>query len=146
MKITGLMILLMGLLAPEPSALCQRQGIRGKVFWLSGNQMPGPDREMAPNLGIKREIQVYEITTLQDVEQQGAFFSNIKTRLVATGESREDGSFKVKLQPGKYSVFVKEDKGLYANLFTSNGEINPVTVSSRKYTWISITVDYEAVY
>ncbi|HEY4655781.1 MAG TPA: carboxypeptidase regulatory-like domain-containing protein [Cyclobacteriaceae bacterium] len=147
MKIMGtLLVLLAGLLLPEQSGLCQRQGIKGQVFWLSGNQMPGPDRTVAPDLGISREILIYELTTFSDAAQQDMFFSDIKTRQVASVVSRDDGRFKVKLPPGRYSVFVKEPKGLFANLFTGSGEINPVTVEPKKYAWMSITVDYEAAY
>jgi hypothetical protein len=31
-------------------------------------------------------------------------------------------------------------------MFDVNNRINPVVVHARKYTWITITVDYEAAY
>lgn len=135
-----------GMLAPDQNGFCQRQGIKGQVFWLSGNQMPGPGRNVAPNLGIKREILIYEVATKADVTQHETFFTDIKTKLVATTLSDEDGRFKVKLPPGRYSVFVKEPSGLFANLFNTAGEINPVVVEPKKFVWMSITVDYEAAY
>jgi hypothetical protein len=146
MKIIGVLISLAGFLLPGHPALGQKQGIKGEVFWLSGNQMPGPGQEMAPKLGAKREIYIYELTTLKDAEQHDTFFFDVKTKLIAKTLSRDDGRFKAKLPPGKYSLFIKEPKGLFANLFTRAGEINPVTVKVKKYTWISITVDYEATY
>lgn len=147
MKFAGMLLILgMGILIPDQPGFCQRQGIKGQVFWLSGNQMPGPGRNTAPNLGISREILVFELTTTSDAIQQGTFFNDIKTRKVATVVSSNDGRFKVKLPPGRYSVFVKEPEGLFANLFNTSGEINPVTVEPKKFTWMSITVDYEAVY
>ena len=147
MKLTGMLLIFMaGILTPDQPGFCQRQGIKGQVFWLSGNQMPGPGRELAPNLGVSREILIYEATTKADVVQHETFFSDIKTRLVATVVSGNDGRFKVKLPPGRYSVFIKEPSGLFANLFNTSGEINPVVVEPKKFTWMSITVDYEAFY
>ena len=140
------MIVGMGTLNPDLPGFCQRQGIKGQVFWLSGNQMPGPGRKAAPNLGISREILVYELTTKEDATQHETFFTDIRTQLVATVISSDDGRFKVKLPPGQYSVFVKEPSGLFANLINTSGEINPVTVEPKKFTWLSITVDYEAVF
>ena len=123
----------------------QHQGIKGQVFWLSGNQMPGPRTETAPTLGIQREIVIYKLTTLQETNQENTpFFSDIKTELVTKVQSKKDGSFKVKLPPGAYSIFIQEPKGLFANTLNANGEINRLDVNPKKYTWISITVDYEA--
>lgn len=147
MKLVGMLLIIgMGILIPDQPGFCQRQGIKGQVFWLSGNQMPGPGRKPAANLGISREIQIFELTTKADVVQHDTFFADIRTKKVATVVSDNDGRFKVKLPPGRYSVFVKEPQGLFANLFNTAGEINPVTVEAKKFTWLSITVDYEAVY
>ena len=142
----GLFLFLASLVAYPLPGLCQRQGIRGEVFWLSGNQMPGPGRSVSPGLGIQREIYIYEVVTRDMADMQDVFFSNIRSRHVATVMSNTDGKFKVKLPPGRYSLFVKEPQGLFANLFNTTGEINPVAVEPRKFTWVSITVDYEAAY
>lgn len=142
----GLFLFLASLVVYPLPGLCQRQGIRGEVFWLSGNQMPGPGRSVSPGLGIKREIYIYEVATREMADMQEVFFSNVRSRHVATVMSDSDGKFKVKLPPGRYSLFVKEPQGLFANLFNTTGEINPVVVEPRKFTWVSITVDYEAAY
>lgn len=122
------------------------QGIKGKVVWLSGNQMPGPDRPQSRPTGIKREIYIYEPTTLQQVTQQGNFYSEIKTALVKKVVSKKDGSFKVRLPLGEYSVFVKEEGGFFANLFDDKGRINIVEVNRGQFTEMTIRVDYKAAY
>ncbi len=125
----------------------QRQGIKGQVFWLDGNKMPGVRTETAPTLGIQREIFLYKLTTLQETNQENApFFSNITSELVTKMKTKKDGSFKIKLPPGAYSLFIQEPKGLFANVFNANSEINRVDVKDKKFTWVSITVDYEAAY
>ena len=134
------------LLLSSFAALSQRQGVHGQVFWVSGNQMPGPEAILSPNQGAVREILVYELTNFNDVTQIGPFFRDIKTKMVASILSKPDGTFKLKLPPGSYSVFTKEKNGLYANLFDEKSNINPVLVKTGRYAWKTITIDYEAAF
>jgi hypothetical protein len=124
----------------------QKQGIEGEVFWLGGNQMPGPGTKASPRQGVVREVYIYNATNLKDAKQQGVFFSDVRTALVAKVMSAADGSFKVKLPYGKYSVFVKEEQGLFANLYDGSGCINCISVRPRKYSWVTVLIDYEAAY
>ena len=142
MKFFFFLLLLVGSFA----ALSQKQGLQGQVFWVSGNQMPGPEVVLSPNQGAIREVLIYELTSFADATQVGPFFRNIKTRLVATVQSKADGTFKVKLLPGAYSVFTRERNGLYANLFDEKNNINPVTIKAGQFAWRTITLDYEVAY
>jgi hypothetical protein len=128
------------------AVLAQRQGITGKIEWLSGNQMPGPDRTPQQASGIKRKIWIYEPVTLQQTKADGVFFSEIDARLVKKINSKSDGTFCVKLPPGAYSIFVKEKTGLFANSFDGDGRISSVTVIPGEFAKIVIRVDYEAAY
>lgn len=125
--------------------LTARQGIRGKVVWVSGNQMPGSGAERTEPKGIKREIYIYALTTVAETTQtDGVFFSDIKSRLVKKVRSKKNGKFCVKLPPGQYSVFVKEENGLFANLFDGENHIHPVTVKPGEYEILTIQVNYTA--
>lgn len=140
-------ILLYIVIASSCAATLNRQGIKGQVLWVSGNQLPGPDANRSAHAGIKRELYIYELTSMSQVSQNpDGFFENIKTKLVTTITTYSDGSFKLKLPPGDYSVFVKEENGLFANRFDKNNTINPVAVKERQYAWLPITVDYQAAY
>ena len=143
MRRTFLLLLFLSLTL---TAFTQRQGLQGQVFWVSGNQMPGPDVVLSPNQGAVREILIYELTNTSDATMVGPFFRDIKTKLVATAQSKPDGTFKVKLPVGTFSVFTREKNGLYANLFDGKGNINPVTIKDGQYAWRTITIDYEAAY
>lgn len=144
MRILGMFCLLMVVSA---AVLAQKQGIRGQVFWLSGNQMPGPrNPAQAPQQGIVREVQVYKVASPTDVVVENSYYKEVRTGLVATAISGPDGYFKIKLPPGEYSVFTVESKGLFANMFDARNRINPVVVKPGKYTWVTITIDYEAAY
>lgn len=124
----------------------KKQGIRGKVLWVSGNQMPGPGKTANSGKGIKRIIHIYDATTLSETDQNGVFFSNVKTHLAKKVKSNAKGKFCTKLPPGEYSIFVEEKDGLFANLFDSSNRIHIVTVKSGIFTEITIQVNYEAAY
>ena len=134
------------LLVGSFTVFSQKQGLHGQVFWVSGDQMPGPEVRLSTNQGAVREILIYELTSVADATQVGPFFRDIKTRLVGSAQSKPDGTFKIKLPVGIYSVFTKERNGLYANLFDGQGNINPVSVKPGKYEWKTITIDYDAAY
>jgi len=141
---TSLTLLL--ILTVFTAAYSQKQGVEGQVFWVSGNQMPGPDVVLSPNQGAVREVLVYELTNISDATQVGPFFRDIKAKLIATSQSKPDGTYRIKLPVGSYSVFTREKNGLYANLFDGKGYINPVVIKAGQYTWRTITIDYEAAY
>lgn len=124
----------------------QRQGIKGKVEWLEGNQMPGPDRKPVKPRGIQREVWIYQAVTIQQAKSEGVFFSDIASPLIKKIKTNRKGCFKLKLPPGDYSLFILEKNGLFANRFDGQGRINSVTVKPGEFTEISILVDYEAAY
>jgi hypothetical protein len=146
MRILGIFCLLVVIPA---AVFAQKQGIRGQVFWLGGNQMPGPgpwNPARPPQQGIVREVHVYQVASLADVVVENNYYREVHTKLVATAVSGRDGYFRIKLPPGEYSVFTLEPKGLFANIFDTGNRINPVVVKPGKYTWVTITIDYEAAY
>jgi hypothetical protein len=128
-------------------SLYAQQGIKGSVIWVSGNQMPGPDKPTSQPKQIAREVHIYPAISMNQVTAiDGVFFTEIKTPLIKKVKSKKDGSFCVKLPPGEYSLFVKEPKGLFANSFDGQGRIQCVTVKQGEYSNITIQVNYEAAY
>lgn len=91
---------------------------------------------------VKRTVYIYELTTFEDVDQidYSPLFSNIYTDLITTVESDEEGFFQVSLQPGTYSLFIKEGDNFYANGYGSNGEIFPVTVTTGEVSDVVINI------
>jgi hypothetical protein len=124
----------------------QHQGIQGIVLWFEGNQMPGFDREPDPGEGIEREIYIYELTNHNQGISVGVFYTSINTRLIAVAKSINNGEFKISLPPGHYSLLVKEESGLFANIFDMDNNINPVQVNSGQFTEVTIQVNYSAAY
>ncbi|WP_114777501.1 carboxypeptidase regulatory-like domain-containing protein [Botryobacter ruber] len=125
-----------------------QQGIKGKIYYESGNQMPSPDVPRTSNKrGVQRQVFIYELTNASQVTTtEGVFYSNIKTKQVAQVTTDANGNFSVSLKPGRYSIFTKEPKGLYANLFDGQNNIFPVEVKEGEVTEVEFLVNYDAVY
>lgn len=108
--------------------------------------MPSPDRPASAAKGVKREVWIYQLTNQSQAEQQEGFYRNIRTKRVRKVVTDASGRFKVKLAPGRYSLFTKEPQGLWANLTDGQGNIFPVTVRKGKYEEIQFEINYAAVF
>lgn len=141
-----LLILSIVFISFTSNAVAQKQGICGKVTWISGNQMPGPGLKSSSAKGIVREVYIYESTTNAQTVQENGFYTSIQTKLVKRVKTKKDGSFSVNLPVGTYSVLIKEAPGLWANSFDGQGQINPITVEANTYMTLTINVNYQAAY
>ncbi|GHA66132.1 carboxypeptidase-like regulatory domain-containing protein [Pontibacter akesuensis] len=124
------------------------QGIRGRVVMESGNQMPSPNApKSSGKRGAQRTLYIYELTKgTQTNTLEGVFHTNIQTNLVTQVVTDANGNFAVGLAPGKYSLFSKEEKGLYANLFDGENNIFPVEVQQGQVTTVEFLINYNASY
>ncbi|MBS7564303.1 carboxypeptidase regulatory-like domain-containing protein [Mucilaginibacter sp. Bleaf8] len=102
--------------------------LQGHIYYLSGNQMPGPGRTTGKSRGVKREILIYRPTTSKGTSGQMPLFSQINTKLVARTQSNASGYYQVKLPAGKYSVFIKEENGFFAAEADGEEHLNPVVI------------------
>jgi hypothetical protein len=124
------------------------EGIWGTLVQIEGNCMPTTsENSSCKQYPIKREIVIYEYTTLADVVESPTslpFFEKVYTKLIATTISDNEGFFQVKLAPGKYSIFVKEKQLLYANTFGEQGGISPIIIEPSKVSENNLNIDYAA--
>ncbi|MEO5564882.1 MAG: hypothetical protein ABIR18_15655 [Chitinophagaceae bacterium] len=143
-----LSLFLLSAFKPAYDVSCRRSGIRGHVYIETGNRMPSPDQPRVAPQGIKTKLYVYELTNITQVVRQGmsAFYTQVPTKLIKEIETDDDGSFKVKLKPGKYSLFVKKENLFYSSMFDSENNIHPVEVKKGKMTEEVFKVNYNAVY
>ena len=128
-----------------------KHGIIGEVRWVEGNLMPsiGDDSYTQRINGVPVERDIYIFSPVKQentIRGGGSFFKSVNGKLVARLKSNRDGTFKVDLPIGTYSIFVMEEQGYFANIFDGNGYINPVTVHANEFTEIKILVNYKAVY
>lgn len=127
---------------------CKRQGIKGQVLLVKGNQMPSPDVKPPAPTGLQTVVYVYELTNTSQVTRgpEPSFYSAINTRLIKQVTPDKKGYFKISLDPGQYSLFIKKGDLFYGNLFDEKNNISPVTVEKKKFTEFNIRADYDAVY
>jgi len=131
--------------------LTRRQGIVGEVRWVEGNLMPtiGDTSlyERARGIPLVRDIYIFRAVKREDVVSGGgSFYKLVNGNLVGRLKTKKDGKFQADLPPGKYSIFVMEEEGYFANIFDGENYINPVTVQANRFTEIKILVNYKAYY
>ena len=110
--------------------------------------MPSPDNIGQKPAGFKTTLYIYPLTNISQVTRDGQspFYSAISTNLIRQVETEADGSFKIKLKPGSYSLFVKKGELFYSNIYDGNNNIYPVEVKKGEMTEIQFKADYDAVY
>lgn len=125
-----------------------KEGIAGQLIWLEGNLMPTIDdsRTLPKGQPVQREVHIYALTKTSEAERDESFYKNIQTELIQKVMSDKNGLFKISLPPGKYSLFVKETQGLFANIFDGYGNIMPVEVYKDEVTTVRIEINYMAAY
>jgi hypothetical protein len=120
--------------------------LKGTVIFWQGDFLPGsPTGTKTP---VIREVLIYEPTTRNEVTvlDDPPFYSDIQTQRVATTVSDANGHFRIYLQAGRYSLFVKENDLYYSNRFDSDSVINPATIVSGATTTIIIDITYQATF
>lgn len=130
----------------------ESQGVTGTITWIEGNQMPirtedgAADAKQKPN-PIKRSIRVYPLINFSDLKMaEDGLFAALSQEPITEVESNDKGHYSIQLSPGKYSIFVVEEGGLFANIFDGEGNVQPVTVKENGWTLLDIVVNYKAVY
>ncbi|WP_381524590.1 hypothetical protein [Spirosoma soli] len=126
------------------------QGICGNVVVKRGNYMPSPDSPR-PNPGgvpAEREVLIFPLLNLGQVDAgDNGFVNSVReAKPVKTVKTDKNGKFCVSLPAGRYTVLVREPKGLYANLFDSQSNINPVTVSKNRLSQHRLEITHGAVF
>ncbi|MEM7106874.1 MAG: carboxypeptidase regulatory-like domain-containing protein [Bacteroidota bacterium] len=123
-----------------------KQGIRGRVLWIEGNQMPGPGRKSTEGKPVIRELFIYKVLKLSDLTRVGALFSQPNQEPILIVKTNEAGEFQANLDEGVYSILTREETGFFANSFDGSSNVMPVEVTTGNYTLVNISINYKAVY
>ncbi|GAB3798201.1 hypothetical protein GCM10028819_18740 [Spirosoma humi] len=128
----------------------KKQGICGVVREKRGNYMPSPDspRQNPDGTPVERDVLIFPLLNRSQVEagENGFIHSVGDAKPVKTVKSGKDGKFCVSLPVGQYTVMVKEEKGLYANLSDSKNNIFPVNVQKNKSVTVTVAIIHQAVF
>lgn len=124
------------------------QGICGTVLVKRGNHMPSPDSPPSKGQPAEREILIFPLLNISQVEAgENGFINSVgEAKPVKTVLSDKTGNFCVSLPVGRYSVVVREPKGLYANLFDAQNNIFPVNVQKNRRSTIDVAITHQAVF
>lgn len=125
-----------------------KQGICGTVVEKRGNYMPGPDRPTPKGKPMEREVLIFPLLNQSQVDMgENGFINSVgDVKPVVTVKSKADGTFCARVPPGRYSVVVREPKGLYANLSDTQNNIFPVTVAKDKQAQVKVEITHQAVF
>ncbi len=122
--------------------------VSGKVQRILGNQMPSPDLPIEEPGGLSTIVYFFEPTLTNmglPTGEQGIFMMTDK-KLVAKVLAEKDGSFKLRLKPGKYSVLLGKDGNYYSNISDLEGIINPIEIYKKSKKQIILRADWGAIY
>ena len=122
--------------------------VAGKVQRIMGNQMPSPDLANEEPGGFGTTVYFFLPTLVYmglPTGEQGVFMMTDK-KLVAKVLAEKDGSFKLKLKPGKYSVLLGKDGQYYSNISDLEGLINPIEINKSSKKPLVLKADWGAIY
>lgn len=122
--------------------------VTGKVKRVMGNQMPSPDVVNEEPAGFSTTVYFFAPTLMNmgmPTGEQGVFLMTDK-KLVAQSLAEKDGSFKLKLKPGTYSVLLGKDGQFYSNISSLDGLINPIEIKKSSKKPIVLKADWGAAY
>lgn len=131
------------LLLITAEGFAQKQGIKGQVFRSPDQSPTKPSSTLAePQFGLVCKVEIYKPTDSSQVTPVAtSVYDSIRSEWVTETQTKADGSFKVKLPPGNYSVFVKVTNGLYSDQTDREGHIGLVKVPQRTWSWLPVVVE-----
>ncbi len=120
----------------------------GQVTFVEGNMMPSPDGPKAGGRPVRRQIGIFRLTSFRQTKPgvRTGFFAAMGSRPLLTTWSAKDGTYRLRLKPGTYTVCVREGGQWYANLSDHLGQINPVLVQHDSTTHHDLMINYKAIY
>jgi hypothetical protein len=123
------------------------QGIRGHVLLENNTSMPLKGSSKQQGRPIATVVYIYETANVnQLIGQEGNYAKGIEARLIKQVRSNNAGQFKIRLAPGKYSIVLGYQEGIYIPFFSGNTGVAFVEVSKHHYQEIDLRVIASSIY
>ncbi|MFM6995256.1 MAG: hypothetical protein ACKOWO_09100 [Sediminibacterium sp.] len=144
----GIRWLLFVTLVPFLMGFCIRsQGIKGHVLIEKDATMPLKGKTKQIGRPISTIVYVYEATEINRlIDQQGNFARGVDAKLIKQIRSDESGKYKLRLNPGKYTIVLGYKEGIYIPFFSGNTGVAFVEVLKHQYQEIDLTIIASSVF
>ena len=117
------------------------QGIKGHVLLEKNATMPLKGKTKQKGLPISTMVYVYEAANLnQLIAQEGNYAKGIQAKMIQQVRSDSAGKFKLRLAPGKYTIVLAYQEGIYIPFFSGNSGLAFVEVSKHRWQEIDLTI------
>lgn len=135
-------------LAPMLMGFCMLpQGIKGHVLIENNTAMPLKGSAKKKGSPIATMVYIYEAVNVhQLIGQEGNYAKGIKARLIKQVRSNNTGKFKIRLAPGKYSIVLGYQEGVYIPYFSGNTGVAFVEVLKHQYQEIDLSIIASSIY
>ena len=135
-------------LAPMLMGFCMLpQGIKGHVLIENNTAMPLKGSAKQKGSPIATMVYIYEAANVnQLIGQEGNYAKGIKARLIKQVRSSNTGKFKISLAPGKYSIVLGYQEGVYIPYFSGNTGVAFVEVLKHQYQEIDLSIIASSIY
>jgi hypothetical protein len=135
-------------LAPMLMGFCMLpQGIKGHVLIENNTAMPLKGSAKQKGSPIATMVYIYEAVNVhQLIGQEGNYAKGIKARLIKQVRSNNTGKFKIRLAPGKYSIVIGYQEGVYIPYFSGNTGVAFVEVLKHQYQEIDLSIIASSIY
>jgi len=123
------------------------QGIKGHVLLDNNTAMPLKGSAKQKGRPISTMVYIYEASNIdQLIAQEGNYAKGIKAKIVKQVRSDKTGKFKLRLAPGKYSIVLGYQEGIYIPYFSGNTGVAFVEVPKHQYQEIDLLIIASSIY
>jgi hypothetical protein len=103
--------------------------------------MPLKGKTKQKGLPISTMVYVYEAANLnQLIAQEGNYAKGIQAKMIQQVRSDSAGKFKLRLAPGKYTIVLGYQEGIYIPFFSGNTGVAFVEVSRHQFQEIDLRI------
>jgi hypothetical protein len=135
-------------LAPMLMGFCiLQQGVKGHVMLEKNSTMPLKGMSKQKGSPISTNVSIYEAANVnQLVGQEGNYAKGIEAKLIQQVRSDKTGKFKLKLAPGKYTIVLGYQEGIYIPYFSGNTGVALIEVLKHQFQEIDLKIIASSIY